>query len=85
MSYIRHDENNQQVNPQPNSNTISVFDGNEGWTEIEYKDWNADYIARNDDNTARIPGTYQRYDDNGNPVIPDSYQRHDENCDPIYE
>jgi hypothetical protein len=85
MSYIRHDENNVETIPQPNSNTISAFAGNEGWSEIEYQDWNADYVARNDDNTERAPGSYQRYDDAGNPITSDSYQRHDENCNPIYE
>ena len=85
MPYIRHDENNQEADPQPNSNTVTVFGGSEGWSEIEYMDWNADYIARNDDNTPRTIGTYQRYDDNSDPITPQSYQRYDENCDPIYE
>ena len=34
MAYIRHDENNTPVNPQPGKTTVNQFSGNEGWTTV---------------------------------------------------
>jgi hypothetical protein len=81
--YIRHDENNQQVSPQPGFTTITQFDGSEGWTTITYEDFNADYIRRDENNDPAGIGTYQRYDENNLPISVETYQRYDENNDPI--
>ena len=43
MAYIRHDENNTPVNPQPGKTTVNQFSGNEGWTTVTYENFNADY------------------------------------------
>ena len=59
MAYIRHDENCDPVSPQPGKTTVNQFSGNEGWSTVTYENFNADYQARNTDNTARTPGTYQ--------------------------
>lgn len=87
MVYIRHDENNNPVVPQPGFTTVGVFTGTEGWTTIEYEDFNVDYIAYDYNSPAgigtRIPASYQRHDENNNPIGIGTYQRHDENNDPI--
>lgn len=77
MSYIRHDATNTPVDPQPSSTEVTIFDGTEGWTDITYKDWNADYVARNSDNSVRIPGSYQARTVDNTPRTPAPYQRHD--------
>ena len=48
MAYIRHDENNNPVNPQPGKTTVNQFSGNEGWSTVTYENFNADYVARKD-------------------------------------
>jgi hypothetical protein len=83
MSYIRHDINNNPVSPQPGSNTVTVLDNCEGWTPITYEVWNADYVARNSDNTVRTPGTYQARNSDNTVRTPAAYQRHDINNDPV--
>ena len=83
MSYIRHDENNTPVVPQPTSTSVTIYNGTEGWTDITYEDWNADYVARNSDNTVRTPGTYQARNFDNTPRTPAVYQRHDENNNPV--
>ena len=83
MSYIRHDENNSAVSPQPGSTTVNQFSGNEGWSQVTYKDFNADYIARTYNSAAgtgtRTPDNYQRHDKNNIQVNPGTYQRYDKN------
>lgn len=87
MAYVRHDENNNPVSPQPGSTTVNQFSGNEGWTTVTYKDFNTDYVARTygaaSGTGVRTPAAYQRHDENGNPVTPAPYQRHDENNNPV--
>jgi hypothetical protein len=84
MTYIRHDDDNVPVVPQPGVTTVGVFTGTEGWTSIEYEDWNADYIRHDDNNSpVGIGSSYVRHDDNNQPVAVDVYQRHDDNNNPI--
>jgi len=59
LNYIRNDANCDPLAIQPASTTVDVFDGTEGWTAFQYKDFNGDYVARNIDNTSRTPGTFQ--------------------------
>lgn len=79
MPYIRHDENNNRVSPQPGISTST--EKNEGWSNVVYYDFNADYVARTYNSAAgsgaRTPGTYQRHDANNNPVGVGTYQRYD--------
>ena len=79
MAYIRHDKDNNQVSPQPGSTTVNQFSGNEGWATVTSKNWNADYQARNTNNTARTPGTYQARNTDNSTRTPAAYQRHDVN------
>jgi hypothetical protein len=84
--YIKHDQNNQQVSPQPVSIAVTQFSGNEGWSTITYYDWNGDYVRHDESNQVGISSSYVRHDENNNPVaVIDSYQRHDENNNPIYQ
>ena len=83
MAYIRHDENNNPVSPQPGETTVNQFSGNEGWSTVTFENFNADYQARNTNNTARTPGTYQARNTDNSPRTPAAYQRHDENCNPV--
>lgn len=83
MSYIRHDKDNNQVSPQPSSTSITIFDVCEGWSTITYKDWNANYVARNSDNTVRTPGVYQARNSDNTTRTPALYQRYNVNNQPI--
>ena len=53
MAYVRHDKDNNPVSPQPGSTTVNQFSGNEGWSTVTYKNFNADFQARNADRSAR--------------------------------
>lgn len=82
--YIKHDENNNPVSPQPGLTTVTVFNQCEGWSPITYEDWNTNYVRHNENNQIGISSTYIRHDENNNPVISiSSYQRHDENNQPV--
>lgn len=83
MSYIRYDKDNVQEPTQPTSVDVSVFDGTEGWTQIDYKDWNGDYVARKSNNSTRTPGTYQARNSDNTPRTPAAYQRHDKDNNPV--
>jgi hypothetical protein len=81
--YIRHDENNQPIVPQPISIARTQFSGNEGWSTITYYDWNGNYVRYDENNQPIGVGTYQRHDENNQPIGVGTYQRHDENNNPI--
>ena len=83
MAYIRHDENCDPVGSQPGKTTVNQFSGNEGWSTVTYENFNADYQARNTDNTARTPGTYQARNTNNTARTPAAYQRHDKDNNPV--
>ena len=72
LNYERNDENCDPTVPQPAFVLVSNEPGST-WEPKPYRNYNGDYVARNDDNTIRTPGTYQRIDDDGNPVTPASY------------
>ena len=82
MAYIRHDKDNNQVSPQPGSTTVNELSGNDGWATVTYKNFNADYVARNNNNTSRTPGTYQARNTDNTTRTPASYNRHDDTCLP---
>ena len=46
MAYQRNDENCDPVSPQPGKTTVNQFSGNEGWSQVTYKNFNADYQAQ---------------------------------------
>ena len=76
--YQRHDENNAPI-PNPSS-TADNTDPGEGWSNLNYLNFNGDYVRYDEEgNVAPAPQPYQRYDAEGNPVTPAPYVRHDEN------
>ena len=75
MAYQRRDKDNAAANPQPGSTTVNHFSGNEGWATKTFKNWNADYQARNSDNSTRTPGTFQARASNNSTRTPAAYQR----------
>ena len=83
MAYKRHDKDNNEVSPQPGKTTVNQFSGNEGWSTVTYENFNADYQARNTNNTARTPGTFQARNTDNSPRTPAAYQRHDKDNNPI--
>ena len=82
-NYKRHDKDNNEVDPQPGSTTVNYLSGNEGWSTVTYKNFNADYQARNADNSARTPGTFQARNADNSPRTPAAYQRHDKDNNPV--
>ena len=87
MSYIRHDSNNNQSNPQPGVTTVSYLGGTTGWSTVTYQNFNSDYIAYTYNSNAgvgtRTPASYQRHDENNQAVGVGTYQRHDSSNNPI--
>ena len=79
MDYARRDYDNTLSNPQPASTTVNHFNGNEGWTQINYKNFNGDYVAKDYNNNTRTPGTFQARNHDNTTRTPAAYQRHDIN------
>lgn len=89
QSYVRHDENNNPVVPQPTT-TPGTVDPGSGWTTQPYLNFNGDYERYDENNVIDVPqptpngGDYVRHDiDNNVAPVPQPYQRHDENNNPI--
>ena len=81
-NYVEHDESNNPVSPQPGS-TQDTSDPGIGWQTTPYKNFSADYIARDADNNPRTPLPYVPHGDNGQ-IIPEGiYVRMDEANDPV--
>ena len=76
MSYQRNDVDCNPVGSQPGSSTVNQFSGNEGWTTVTYKNWNADFQARSVNNSTRTPGTFQARTVDNSTRTPNAYQRH---------
>jgi hypothetical protein len=83
MAYVRYDVDNVIVSPQPASTTVNQFSGTEGWSTVTYKDWNGDYVPRNNNNTVRTPGVFQARNDDNTTRTPSAYQRYDTNNDAV--
>jgi len=79
MDYARRDYDNTLSDPQPASTTVNQFNGNEGWTAFNFKNFNGDYVAKDYSNSTRTPGTFQARAYNNSTRTPAAYQRHDIN------
>ncbi len=81
-NYIRYDAEGNPVVPQPGS-TQDTSDPGDGWTTTPYKNFNADYVARDADDNPRTPLPYIPHGE-GNQIIPkDTYVRMDDDCNPV--
>ena len=85
MAYIRHDENNNQVSPQPGKTSVTNLGGSTGWSAITFDNFDTDYTRHDESNNpVGVVSTYQRHDENNNPVgVVSAYQRHDESNNPV--
>lgn len=81
--YERRDINNAAVVPQPASNTITLFGGNEGWSTITHEDWNGNYSKRDISNNVVSAGTYSKRDVSNNVIVASEYQRRDTSNTPV--
>ena len=80
--YQRYDENNVLI-PNPAS-TADNSDPGEGWSNLNYLNFNGDYVRHDENNqVAPAPQPYQRYDENNQPIASAPYVRHDEDNNPV--
>jgi len=82
-NYVGRDISNTADDPQPGHTTVNQFSGTEGWSTVTYRDYNADYVPRNADNTVRTPGTYQARNVDNSIRTPAAYQRRDKDNNPV--
>ena len=79
MDYLQRNYNNSLADPALGFTTVNRFSGNEGWATKQYKNFNADYVAKDYSNNTRTPGTFQARAYNNSTRTPAAYQRHDIN------
>ena len=79
LSYQRYDD---QDPPQPVANpgsTLITADPTTGLETADYRNFNADYVARDEGGSVRVPEPYQRHDEDNNDVtVIQQYQRYDD-------
>tara|TARA_B100000700_G_scaffold7761_1_gene8150 strand:- start:387 stop:653 length:267 start_codon:yes stop_codon:yes gene_type:complete len=78
MDYLQRNHDNSLADPALGFTTVNRFSGNEGWATKQYKDFNADFQARNHDNTTRTPAAFQARNHDNTTRTPAAYQRHNE-------
>ena len=85
LNYVRNDEDNDPVNPQPGFTTAHYPIVGAGWSARDYRNYNGDYIAREPGVglTARTVQPYVRHGANGEVVPVGRYVRMDEDNDPV--
>lgn len=82
--YVKHDDDGNAVVPQPPFNEEQSPLPGSGWTVYEYRDYNAEYVRRDENNQVGIVSSYVRHDEDNNVApAPQPYRRHDENNNPI--
>ena len=79
--YVKSDDDGEPIIPQPPFNEEQSPLPGSGWTVVEYRDYNAEYVRHTDDNQVGIVSSYVR-DDNQVGVV-SAYQRHDDDNNPI--
>ena len=70
LYYVRHDENNVVVNPQPGFTTAQSPLVGAGWSARDYRNYNGDYVRHDEEGNVGIVSSYVRHDENNNPVVP---------------
>ena len=76
LLYKRYDENNVEAVPQPSFELVSDEPGST-WEAKPYRNYNADYIARDDAGNPRTPQPYVARDEDGNPRVVGTYVKTD--------
>jgi len=83
LDYVRNDENNDPVVPQPGFTTAQSPLVGAGWSARDYRNYNGDYIARDPDGNPRTVQPYVRHGENGQVIPVGRYVRMDENNNPV--
>ena len=85
LNYVRYDEENNAVSPQPGFTTAQSPLVGAGWSARDYRNYNGDYIARlpGIGLTSRTVQAYVRHDEDNQVGVVSAYVRHDENNDPV--
>ena len=81
-NYIRYDAEGNAVVPQPGS-TQDTSDPGLGWQTTPYKNFSADYVARDADDNPRTPLPYIKHGEEGQILPKSTYVRMDENNNPV--
>ncbi len=81
-NYIKSDDDGNPVVPQPGS-TQDVSDPGLGWQTTPYKNFNADYVARDADGNPRPVLPYVKRGEDGQIIPKGTYVRMDEFCNPV--
>jgi len=76
MDWLQRNHDNSLADPALGFTVVTQFGFNEGWATQQYKDHNADYVARTVDNASRTPGTFQARTVANATRTPAAYQRH---------
>ena len=79
MDYLQRNYNNSLADPALGFTVVNHFSGNEGWATQQYKNHNADYVAKDYSNSTRTPGTFQARAYNNSTRTPAAYKRHNYN------
>ena len=81
--YVRHDEDNNVSDPQPGFTTATSPLEGSGWTAIEYRNYNADYVRHDENNQVGVVSSFVRHGVDGQLVPTARYVRMDENNNPV--
>ena len=76
MDWLQRNHDNSLADPALGFTTVNRFSGNEGWATKQYKDHNADFVARTVANASRTTGTFQARTGANATRTPAAYQRH---------
>ena len=83
-NYVRSDLDNQPASPQPGS-TQDTSDPGLGWQTTPYKNFSADYVARDVEGNPRTPLPYIPHGENGQIIPVGVYVRMDEENNPVVD
>lgn len=76
LSYERNDDNCEPTVPQPPFELVGDEPGST-WEPKPYRNYNAEYVAIDDDGNVRTPQPYVARDDNGLPRVVEPYVKTD--------
>ena len=76
MDWLQRNYDNSLADPALGFTVVNRFSGNEGWSTKQYKNHNADYVAKDYSNSTRTPGTFQARAYNNSTRTPAAYKRH---------
>ena len=81
--YVKSDDDGNPIVPQPPFNEEQSPLPGSGWTVVEYRDYNAEYVRHTTDNQVGIVSAYVRHTTDNQVGVISTYQRHDDDGNPI--